>query len=70
MMPIRKWHFGKLIILWSWGAVSSALALTHFVSTPVSDAPILHACEIVFVLLILALLSGITWHWLGAKESS
>ena len=68
-MAIRKWHFGKLVILWAWGAVLSALVLTHFASTPVSDTLILHACEIVFVLFILLLLSTVTWLWLGSKES-
>lgn len=69
-MSVRKWHPGKLILIWSWGVVSSALALTHFVTTPVSDTPTLHSCEVIFVILMLFVLSAITWYWLGSKESS
>ncbi|PYX82340.1 MAG: hypothetical protein DMG70_15400 [Acidobacteria bacterium] len=69
-MVIRKWHPGKLIILWAWGGVAVALALTSFLSSPVRDAPAQHLVELVFVLLALFALSGITWHWLGGRESA
>ena len=68
-MPIRKWHFGKLIILWAWGVVCSALAITDFVSSKIADAPILRAIELIFVVLVPLALSIITWYWLGAKDS-
>jgi hypothetical protein len=44
--------------------------LTHFVSTPVSDSVVLHACEVLFVILVFLVLSAVTWLWLGSKESS
>jgi len=68
-MSIRDWHPGKLIILWAWGGVAVALALTLFLLNPVQDAPALHLVELLFVLLALFVLSGITWHWLGGRES-
>jgi hypothetical protein len=68
-MSIRKWHPGKLIILWTWGGLVSALALTDFLSRPVRSAPWLHLLELLFVLFTLSVLSGITWHWLGGKEN-
>jgi len=68
-MAIRKWHPGKLIILWTWGGVAGALALTDFLTRPVSSAPLVHLLEFGFVLLVLVALSTITWHWLGGRES-
>ena len=68
-VTIRKWHPGKLIILWAWGGVAAALALTFFLSSPVKDTPAHHLVELLFVLLALFVLSGITWHWLGGRES-
>ena len=68
-MSIRKWHPGKLIILWSWGGAAIALALTDFLARPVQSAPVSHLAELLFVLLSLLALSGVTWYWLGGKES-
>jgi hypothetical protein len=69
-MVVRKWHPGKLIILWAWGGGAAALALTRFLSRPVNDAPTEHLVELVFVVLALLALSGVTWHWLGGRESN
>ncbi len=68
-MAIRKWHSGKLIILWAWGSIAVALALTGFLSSPVKDAPAQHLVEFIFALMALFALSAITWHWLGGRES-
>jgi hypothetical protein len=68
-MSVRKWHVGKLIILWVWGGLCAALALTDFLGRPVQAAPVAHLLEILFTLLVLLALSAITWHWLGGKES-
>lgn len=67
-MSIRKWHKGKLIILWAWGVASAALALTDFMMRPVQSAPVAHLVEILIVLLTLLALSAVTWHWLGNRE--
>ena len=69
-VSIRKWHPGKLVILWVWGGVAVALALTRFLSSPVRDAPGEHLVELIFALVALLVLSGITWYWLGGKESN
>jgi hypothetical protein len=69
-MPIGKWHFGKLIILWTWGLLLAALSLTHFVISAVSASPLLHLFELIFVLFVLLVLSMVTWRWLGSKETS
>ena len=69
-MSIRKWHFGKLIILWAWGATAAALALLDFQTSPVQSGPFRHLFELLFVLIILLLLSAITWHWLGDRPAA
>lgn len=56
-------------MLWAWGGMLVALALTDFVARPVGSAPLVHLFELAFVLLILIALSCVTWYWLGGKES-
>lgn len=68
-MSITKWHAGKLIILWSWGGVLSGLAITIFLSGKVESSPITHLIAILTALLILILLSVVTWKWLSGRES-
>ena len=67
-MPITKWHPGKLIILWSWGGIFAALALTSFLSSPVDASPVFHLVALLVALLILVALSVITWKWLTSRE--
>jgi hypothetical protein len=67
-MAIRKWHPGKLILLWSWGGVAAGFMLTDFLGRGVSSAPLLHLLEFLGVLLILLVLSAVTWHCLGGRE--
>ncbi len=67
-MGISRWHPGKLILLWSWGGLLAALALTSFLSTPVSTSPVIHLVTFLTALLILISLSVITWKWLSGRE--
>ncbi len=69
-MSISKWHPGKLIILWAWGGLFAALALTQFLGSKVETSPIAHLLEVLFTLLILLALSVVTWKWLGGRESN
>jgi hypothetical protein len=69
-MSISKWHSGKLIILWSWGGLFAALALTQFLGSKVESSPMAHLLELLVALLILLALSVVTWKWLGGRESS
>jgi hypothetical protein len=68
-MSIEKWHPGKLIILWSWGALFAALALTHFLISPVLESPVFHLIALLIALLILIALSAVTWKWLSGRET-
>jgi hypothetical protein len=67
-MHISRWHPGKLIILWSWGGLIAALALTSFLTSPVSESPGFHLIALLVALLILIALSAITWKWLSGRE--
>lgn len=67
-MAVRHWHWGKLVLLWSWGGVCTALLLTDFLSGPVEQSPWASLLTFVASLLILAVLSAVTWRWLGGKE--
>jgi quinol-cytochrome oxidoreductase complex cytochrome b subunit len=69
-MSIRKWHRGKLIILWAWGLAIAALLMTDFLSTSVQSSPTTHTVEFFVVLLVLLALSIITWRWLGDRAES
>lgn len=67
-MAVRRWHPGKLIIIWTWGGVIAGLLLTDFMSRPVSLAPMLHLIELLTSGALLIALSGVTWYWLGGRE--
>ena len=69
-MSISKWHPGKLILLWSWGGLLAALALTLFLGSKVESSPIAHLAELLIALLILLALSVVTWKWLSGRESN
>lgn len=68
-MAIRNWHPGKLIMLWAWGGLVAGLILTDFMGRPVGSAPVSHLLEFAVTLIILVVLSALTWHWLGGKDS-
>ena len=64
-IAIRKWHVGKLVLLWVWGAavcfvlIQIILRTTNFVPGFIL---------IGLLLAILISLSVLTWIWLGGKE--
>jgi len=64
-VSIRRWHYGKLILLWAWGilvCVGIVFTIPH-VNSFVVGFPL-----IALIPTILILLSVITWKWLGGKE--
>jgi hypothetical protein len=69
-MRIKRWHAGKLIILWSWGGLIAAFALIEFQSGPVSASPLLHLVCFCIAAGVLIALSVITWLWLSGKEGT
>ena len=64
-MAIRKWHVGKIILLWTWGVLLSAIILRIIIGTTDAFQGLL---LVVALLAILITLSVITWKWFGGKE--
>ena len=64
-MSNRKWHKGKLIILWAWGIAIVSLLMTDFLTISVQSSPSRHSVELLVTLLVLLALSAVTWRWLG-----
>lgn len=71
-MGLPTWHYGKLLILWTWGAVLTAILWYVAVGLePESDdsfTSVLGLTAVGFMFLIPASLSVVTWRWLGGKE--
>jgi len=65
-MAIKKWHVGKVILLWAWGVVLCTLALQILKST----GNFVVGFIVIGALIVLPVsLSVITWKWLSAKEN-
>jgi hypothetical protein len=69
-MSIKRWHWGKIVILWAWGGLIVALLLTKFLSQRAELDPFVSSLSFFGSLLILAALSIVTWLWLGGKDQS
>lgn len=68
-MAIRKWHVGKVILLWAWGAVFCGIIILTIIGTKEwSPGPGLGLILVTTLLGILITLSVITWKWFGGKE--
>jgi hypothetical protein len=64
-MGIRKWHVGKIVLLWAWGIAACLVIIQLVVRT--TDF-VLGFILIGALLAILVTLSVVTWKWLSAKE--
>jgi hypothetical protein len=64
-MAIRKWHVGKVVLLWLWGLALCAfiVSILKGTTTFVIGFPLL---GLLFAILIS--LSVITWKWFSGKE--
>jgi len=70
-MPIRRWHYGKLVLLWAWGVVLIAAALKALegIGDPQESLMIIVGYLVMAgVVAIAVALSVITWRWLSGKE--
>jgi hypothetical protein len=67
-MSVRRWHWGKIAILWAWGGLLVALFLTNFLSQKAELAPVASSLSFLGSLVILVGLTVVTWRWLGGKE--
>lgn len=66
---IQRWHWGKVVILWSWGGAIVAVLLTRFLSQEASIDPTVSSLSFLGSLVIVAILTIATWVWLGGKET-
>lgn len=64
-MPIQKWHPGKIGLLWAWGA-GLCFVIIQVVIRTANFVPGFFLLAL--LLLILIVLSVITWKWLGGRE--
>ena len=69
-MKVRRWHWGKVVILWAWGGVIVALLLTNFLSSPAEQNPAASTVTFLASVLILLALTAVTWVWLGGKDGA
>ncbi len=65
---IRKWHFGKLIIVGIWFMFLSVGMLRDFAALSAREHPYRCLIELSLPVLLLLLLSTMVWIWLGGKE--
>jgi len=65
---IRRWHWGKIVILWAWGGLVAALLMSTFLSRKVEEDPMVSSLSSLGSVLILGVLTLVTWIWLGGKE--
>ena len=67
-MSIKRWHWGKIVILWAWGGLVVAMLMTIFLSKKVAEEPIVSSLSSLGSVLILGALTVVTWIWLSGKE--
>jgi hypothetical protein len=69
-MSIKRWHWGKIVILWAWGGLIVALLLTRFLSQKAAVDPVVSLMSFLGSILILVALTIVTWLWLGGKDDA
>jgi hypothetical protein len=67
-MGIKRWHYGKVIILWAWGVLITGFAL-QALDMIATERFMIGTALLVAIAGIPAVLSIITWKWLSGKES-
>jgi len=65
-MAIKKWHYGKIILLWGWGIgiIIVLLNLLESIENFLIGFPF-----IILLIGIPVMLSIVTWKWLSGKEN-
>ena len=68
-MAIRRWHVGKIVLLWAWGVLLCAIIIGGIIGTKEwSPGPGLGLVLVLMLLAVLVALSIVTWKWFGGKE--
>jgi hypothetical protein len=69
-VSVRRWHWGKIVIVWAWGGVIAGLLFTNFLASPADQSPVRSIVSFAGGIAILAGLTAVTWRWLGGKEGA
>lgn len=64
---IRRWHYGKIVLLWAWG-IALCVAIIQVIINTGTENFVRGFILIGLLFAILISLSVITWKWLGGKE--
>ena len=67
-MAIRRWHWGKLVILWAWGLAVAGPLFAFFQRQQGENISPAQATAFLLSVLVLVALSAVTWRWLGGRE--
>jgi hypothetical protein len=71
-MAIRRWHYGKLVMLWAWGVALMFVCYQVLRSMGDTQSGLGLAAGFVMIAAVIAIpvgLSVITWKWLTGKEA-
>jgi hypothetical protein len=64
-MAIKRWHVGKLVLLWAWGTVLIGVTVRVLDAKP----SWLVGYALIFLIFVVPItLSVLTWRWLGGRE--
>jgi hypothetical protein len=66
---IKRWHWGKLAILWAWGGIALAALWNVFLQLTPRLQPVVTTAVFLVMTVLLVVLSVMTWLWLGGKDA-
>ena len=67
-MPIKKWHYGKLVILWGWTILLIGLLLKILEKVQAGERTLSQLTVILLMGGLLITMSVVTWKWLTGNE--
>ena len=67
-MPIKKWHYGKLVILWGWTILLIGLFLKYLEELQAHNRTLWQFTLIILMGGLLITMSVVTWKWLTGNE--
>jgi hypothetical protein len=67
-MQIKKWHPGKLVILWLWSGGIAVWLMSLSQTVDIKSAQYMYLASLMAAIAFLVLPTVITWVWLGSKE--
>ena len=69
MKTIKKWHSGKILLLWIWGLVIIIFSVDFIRSDEQVEQVFLGNFFIFIIVAIPVILSIMTWIWLTGREN-